>query len=364
LATLLVLDNNWLLFYPATMETIIAMEFAADRLRLIDQRKLPGTYVFYECLTYEDVEFAIKDMVVRGAPAIGAAAAYGVALAARTYRELEATAFRQKLETALTTLNDARPTAVNLMWAIKRMRAKLAFVNDSAIPSAYQVLKQEADAILAEDIAKSEKLSAFGNGLVTQDAVILTHCNTGSLAVPGLGTALGIVKAAHRTGKNISVYADETRPRLQGARLTAWELLQEGIPATLIADSVAATLMRDGKISLVVVGADRIAANGDSANKIGTFMLSVVAQRYKVPFYVAAPVSTIDFACPGGGAIVIEERNADEVTCIEGVRVAPEGIRVYNPAFDVTPAENITAIVTEQGILYPPFSGAISRLSH
>lgn len=338
------------------------MEFVNDRLRLIDQRKLPGAYVFYECVTYEDVEFAIKDMVVRGAPAIGAAAAYGVALAASTYQGLDAAVFRQKLETALTTLNDARPTAVNLMWAIKRMRATLASIADASISTAYRVLKQEADDILAEDIAKSERLSAFGNHLVPKGAVILTHCNTGSLAVPGLGTALGIVKAAHRAGKNIAVYADETRPRLQGARLTAWELLQEGIPATLIADSVAATLMRDGKISLVVVGADRIAANGDSANKIGTFMLSVVAQRYQVPFYIAAPVSTIDFSCPGGEAIVIEERNAEEVTTIEGLRVAPEGIRVFNPAFDVTPAEHISAIVTEQGILYPPFAASIATL--
>ena len=345
------------------MQAIVAMEFVNDRLRLIDQRKLPGAYVFYECVTCEDVEFAIKDMVVRGAPAIGAAAAYGVALAARTYQELPAIAFRQKLELALTTLNDSRPTAVNLMWAVRRMRFKLASIDDASISTAYQVLKQEADAILAEDVAKSEKLSTHGNDLVPQGAVILTHCNTGSLAVPGLGTALGIVKAAHRSGKRVSVFADETRPRLQGARLTAWELLQEGIPVTLIADSVAATLVRDGKISLVVVGADRIAANGDSANKIGTFMLSVIAQRYKVPFYVAAPVSTIDFACPGGLSIVIEERSAEEVTTIEGIRVAPEGIGVFNPAFDVTPAENISAIITEQGILYPPFTATIANLS-
>jgi len=346
------------------MGSIIAMEFKADRLRLIDQRKLPGEYVFFECATYEDVIFAIKDMVVRGAPAIGAAAAYGAALAALQYGSLPVAGFRAAMNGALEALRASRPTAVNLMWAVDRMRDVLAAVPDDSIKDAYGILKDEADRVLAEDIAKSEKLSTLGNGLVPQGATILTHCNTGSLAVPGLGTALGIIKAAHRAGKNISVYADETRPRLQGARLTAWELMQEGIPATLIADSVAATLMRDGKISLVVVGADRIAANGDSANKIGTFMLSVIAQRYQVPFYVAAPVSTIDFACPGGGSIVIEERNTDEVTTIEGIRVAPRGIRVYNPAFDVTPAENITAIITEQGIVYPPFSGSISTLKH
>ena len=344
------------------MGSIIAMEFASDRLRLIDQRKLPGAYVFFECATYEDCVFAIKDMVVRGAPAIGAAAAYGVVLAAMTHKDLAPTEFRRIMDQALGALNDARPTAVNLMWAIKRMRSVLAGIGDASLATASAVLKNEADAILAEDIVKSEKLSAFGNELVPYGATILTHCNTGSLAVPGLGTALGIVKAAHRAGKNVSVYADETRPRLQGSRLTAWELLQEGIAGTLIVDSVAATLMRDGRISLVVVGADRIAANGDSANKIGTFMLSVIAQRYKVPFYVAAPASSIDFGCPGGGAITIEERCAEEVTEVDGVRVAPRGIRVYNPAFDVTPAENITAIVTEQGVLYPPFADAIAQL--
>lgn len=344
------------------MGSIIAMEFAAGRLRLIDQRKLPGEYVFFECATSDDCVFAIKEMVVRGAPAIGAAAAYGVVLAAMAHEGSAPADFRRRMERAMTALNDARPTAVNLMWAIKRMRGALAGIGDDSLPTASAVLKKEADDILAEDVAKSERLSALGNELVPPGATILTHCNTGSLAVPGLGTALGIVKAAHRAGKNVSVYADETRPRLQGARLTAWELLQEGIPATLIADSVAATLMRDGRISLVVVGADRIAANGDSANKIGTFMLSVIARRYEVPFYIAAPVSTIDFSCPGGGAIVIEERSAEEVTEMNGARVAPEGIRVYNPAFDVTPAENITAIVTEQGVLYPPFTEAIARL--
>ena len=222
--------------------------------------------------------------------------------------------------------------------------------------------RKEADAIIAGEIDRSERVSAFGNALVPDKATILTHCNTGSLAVPGLGTALGIIRAAYRSGKDISVYADETRPRLQGARLTAWELLEEGIPATLIADSVAATLIRDGKIDLVLVGADRIAANGDTANKIGTFMLSVIARLYSVPFYVAAPVSTIDFGCPGGGDIVLEERSPEELTHIEGIQVAPQGVRVYNPAFDVTPAGNISGIVTEQGVLHPPFGDAIARL--
>jgi len=344
------------------MGTIIAMEFPGDRLRLVDQRKLPGEYTFFECATYEQCVFAIKDMVVRGAPAIGAAAAYGAVLAAGQYRGLGAADFYAGMERALVDLGAARPTAVNLAWAIDRMRRSLDSARGGPIDAACLALRQEADAILAEDIDKSERLSSFGNGLVPRGAVILTHCNTGSLAVPGPGTALGIVKAAHRSGKDISVFADETRPRLQGARLTAWELMEEGIPVTLIADGVAATLLRDGEIDLVVVGADRIAANGDAANKIGTFMLSVVAKRYGVPFYVAAPVSTIDFGCPGGASIVIEERGPEEVTLIEGVRVAPEGVRVYNPAFDVTPAEHISAIVTERGVLRPPFDAAIAGL--
>jgi len=342
------------------MSKIIAMEFEADRLRLIDQRRLPGEYTFFECATYEECEFAIKDMVVRGAPAIGAAAAYGVALAARQYRDLPRAEFRPMMELALDALMKARPTAVNLMWAIERMRGVFESGPERSAPEAYAALKAEADAILAEDIDKSERLSANGNELVPEGAVILTHCNTGSLAVPGMGTALGIVRAAHRAGKGISVFADETRPRLQGARLTAWELMQEGIPVRLIADSVAATLMRDGKINLVVVGADRIAANGDTANKIGTFMLSVIASRYGVPFYVAAPASTIDHGCASGDGIVIEERSSEELTHIEGVRVAPEGVPVYNPAFDVTPAGNISAIVTEHGVLYPPFGTSIA----
>ncbi len=344
------------------MGTINAIEYRADKLRLIDQRKLPKEYTFFECATCEECEFAIKDMVVRGAPAIGAAAAYGAALAALQYRDLTGAAFLAKMEEALDLLNRARPTAVNLMWAIERMKRVLAGVKERSSREVYDALKKEADAILEEETSKSVTLSDYGNELVPEGAVILTHCNTGSLAVPGPGTALGIVRAAHNAGKKISVYADETRPRLQGARLTAWELVQEGIPVKLIADSVAATLIRDGKIDLIVVGADRIAANGDTANKIGTFMLSVLAKRYGVPFYIAAPVSTIDFECRGGDDIEIEERGAEELTRIEGEQVAPDGVEVYNPAFDVSPAEHITAIITEQGILYPPYTDAIAGL--
>ncbi len=350
------------------MPSIECMKFEDDTLKLMDQRFLPGRYEWFSCATHGDCVHAIKDMVVRGAPAIGAAAADGVVLAAREYREAGAD-FTGLMYAAMVSLAAARPTAVNLMWAIERMRRAFSALEGarpdtaSAAPDAvWEALKVEADAILAEDIAKSETLSAFGLELVPQSARILTHCNTGSLAVPGLGTALGIVKAAHRAGRVAMVYADETRPRLQGARLTAWELMEEGIPGTLIADGVAATLLRDGKVDLVVIGADRIAANGDTANKIGSFSLSLAAARYGVPFYVAAPVSTIDFACPSGEAIEIEERSPDEVTTIEGVRVAPQGIAVYNPAFDVTPAANISAIVTERGVLRPPFDKAIAEL--
>ncbi|MFO7730124.1 MAG: S-methyl-5-thioribose-1-phosphate isomerase [Spirochaetia bacterium] len=344
------------------MRSIDAVEFKDGRLRLIDQRKLPQKYTIFECSTYQECEFAIRDMVVRGAPAIGAAAAYGVVLAAAQFKDERAEQFQGSMESALEMLNSARPTAVNLMWAIERMRGVLQEQYGASNEVQYRALKEAADTILQQDIQKSEAMSAHGNKLVPQGAVILTHCNTGSLAVPGPGTALGVVRAAYQAGKDIFVYADETRPRLQGARLTAWELLEEGIPSKLIADSVAATLMRDGKIDLIVVGADRIAANGDTANKIGTFMLSVVAQRYQVPFYVVAPVSTIDFKCPSGKEIQIEERSSREVTHIEGVQVAPDRVEVYNPAFDVSPAENITAIVTEQGVLYPPYTEAIAGL--
>lgn len=345
------------------MGTINAIEFTDGTLKLIDQRKLPREYTYFYCSSYKECEFAIKDMVVRGAPAIGAAAAYGVVLAAGEYKDLEADPFFASMESAMDCLNKARPTAVNLMWAIKRMRELLSGLKGKDSQEIYTILKKEADEILAADIKKSRAISDNGNELVKEGATILTHCNTGSLAVPGPGTALGVVRAAHESGKKIFVYADETRPRLQGARLTAWELVEEKIPAKLIPDSVAATLMRDGKIDLVVVGADRIAANGDTANKIGTFMLSVIAKRYGVPFYIAAPVSTIDFECPTGEQIDIEERDISEVTHIEGVQVAPEGVDVYNPAFDVSPAENITAIITEQGVLYPPFTDAIAGLN-
>lgn len=344
------------------MGEIRTMEYKEDTLYLIDQRKLPLTHEIFQCKTYEDVDYAIKDMVVRGAPAIGAAAAYGVVLAAKQFINCNKEDYIDNLYRALDTLNKSRPTAVNLMWAVRRMRKVVDRYKDSDKEVIYERLREEADRIYDEDIETNRTIGKIGNQVIPQNATILTHCNAGALATAGFGTALGVIRQAHYSGKNIKVYADETRPRLQGAKLTAWELIQESIPTTLISDSVAPTLIRDGKIDVILVGADRIALNGDTANKIGTFMLSVVAKVYNVPFYVVAPVSTIDFDIDSGEEIVIEERNIEEVTHIDGMRIAPEGVKVYNPAFDVTPHENITGIITEKGIIRPPFRENILKL--
>ncbi len=344
------------------MSTIKAIEFKDGVLYLLDQRKLPLKKELFSCKTFLDVDFAIKDMVVRGAPAIGAAAAYGTVLAAQEFSTDSKEVFLNKMEQALNVLHDSRPTAVNLMWAVKRMRSVLHDNKALTVKEIFEILKKEAELIFAEDIATNKAIAKYGNEIVPLHATILTHCNTGALATAGYGTALGVVREAHYGGKDIFVYADETRPRLQGGRLTAWELKEENIPAKLIADNTAATLIRDGKIDLILVGADRIALNGDTANKIGTFMLSVVAKVYKVPFYIVAPTTTIDYEIETGQEIVIEERSSEEVTCIEGQRIAPEGIDVYNPAFDVTPQENITGIITEKGIIKAPFKENVLKI--
>jgi len=339
---------------------IRSLEFKNNKLFLIDQRVLPQKYEKFICENYKDIEFAIADMVVRGAPAIGVTAAYGVVLAALEFIKLPKKQFLEQLNMACDIINNSRPTAVNLMWAIKQMRT---FLIDNDTPAEIlHKLKMEADKIADEDVKTNKKMGQFGNSLIPQKATILTHCNTGALATVEYGTALGVVRAAFEDGKEIFVYADETRPRLQGARLTAWELVQEGIPAKLIADNVAATLIRDGKIDLILVGADRIAVNGDSANKIGTFMLSVIAKVYNVPFYIVAPTTTIDFEIETGNEIEIEKRSPKEVTHIRGIQIAPDNIEVYNPAFDVTPNENITAIITEKGIINKPFRENILKL--
>ncbi|WDV48195.1 S-methyl-5-thioribose-1-phosphate isomerase [Clostridiaceae bacterium M8S5] len=339
-----------------------AIDFKEDILYLIDQRRLPIHEELFECKTHSEVEYAIREMVVRGAPAIGATAAYGVVLAAKEFMNDNKEDFLGKMNDALDFINKSRPTAVNLMWAIKRMRNKLSEYKDLDTKQIYTKLKEEADIILKEDIQTNKQMARHGNEVIPKGATILTHCNTGALATAGYGTALGVIREAHYTGKDIFVYADETRPRLQGGRLTAWELVKENIPAKLVADNAAATLIRDGKIDVILVGADRIALNGDTANKIGTFMLSVIAKRYNVPFYIVAPVTTIDFDIETGEDIEIEERSSEEVTHVFGNRVAPMGIDVYNPAFDVTPHENITGIITEEGILKPPFKESIIKI--
>jgi methylthioribose-1-phosphate isomerase len=302
-----------------------ALRWKGDRLELLDQRLLPDRLEYLSCRTAADVAAAIRGMAVRGAPAIGCAAAFGIAL--------------DPADTSYEILAQSRPTAVNLFWALERMRR----AKDK---------RAEAEAIFAEDVALNRAIGENGARLVPAKARILTYCNTGALATAGHGTALGIVRSAK--SKGVSVIACETRPYLQGARLTAWECLQDGIPCTLVADNMAGHLMSRGDVDLVIVGADRIAANGDVANKIGTYTLAVLARRHQLPFYVAAPLSTFDFRTPDGSAIPIEERGADEMTGYRGQRWAPEGVTVRNPAFDVTPAELITAIVCERAVVHAP----------
>jgi methylthioribose-1-phosphate isomerase len=314
------------------------------RLELIDQRLLPARFEYVSCTSAAEVAEAIRSMVVRGAPAIGCAAAFGIAMEARPGRNLDA---------GFDVLARSRPTAVNLFWALERMRRALAAGRDATA---------EALAIFNEDIETNRAIGRAGADLVPEGARILTHCNTGALATAGHGTALGVIRSARDQGKRVSVIASETRPYLQGARLTAWELMREKIPVTLITDNAAGHLMHIGKVDLVIVGADRIAANGDVANKIGTYPLAVLAERHRIPFYVAAPLSSIDVSIDDGNAIPIEERGAAEVTGYGDVRWAPDGVNVLNPAFDVTPAELVTAIVTEKGVLRAPDSKGISRL--
>jgi methylthioribose-1-phosphate isomerase len=313
-------------------------------LSLLDQRLLPRQEVWIDYRTAADVAEAIRTMVVRGAPAIGVSAAFGMAMAAANGDDLQA---------AGDLLRQARPTAVNLAWAIDRMLRAHADGAD---------LTAEAERILTEDVAANRAMGAFGAQLLGADATVLTHCNAGALATGGYGTALGVIRAAVEAGKHIAVFADETRPYLQGARLTAWELQRDGIDVTLITDSMSGHFFQQGKFDAVIVGADRIAANGDAANKIGTYTVAVLAHAHGVPFYIAAPVSTIDPACPTGAQIPIEERSAQEVTDMNGTRMAPEGIQVRHPAFDVTPARLITAIITERGVLRPPYDEAIAAL--
>ncbi|MCR6544209.1 S-methyl-5-thioribose-1-phosphate isomerase [Dehalobacterium formicoaceticum] len=336
------------------------MRWADHQLILLDQTKLPGEVCYFTCTNYQDVVDAIKRLVVRGAPAIGAAAAYGMVLAAWSGSQKDSAAFHEELGHAARELAASRPTAVNLFWALDRMKQR---INPAQAPAMiYQTLLEEAHGILREDLILNQKMGRLGQELIPQAGSILTHCNAGALATGGYGTALGVIRAAHEAGKKVQVFADETRPLLQGARLTAFELMEENIPVTLITDSMAGSVMQKGWVDLVLVGADRITANGDVANKIGTYSLAVLAHAHGIPFYVAAPVSTFDLTLAAGEDIPIEERSPEEVRNIFGFQSAPLDVPVFNPAFDVTPHHLISAIITEKGIIHHPDQEIIKKI--
>jgi methylthioribose-1-phosphate isomerase len=335
-----------------------------DVVVMIDQRKLPAQEVYVRCKTAAEVARAIKTMVIRGAPAIGVAAAMGIAIGMRKSTATGTQKFAAEFYKICETMAATRPTAVNLFWAIERMKravAKAAAAGES-VDQIKDRLDREAQAIHDEDVASCRAMGAFGAQVVPDEARILTHCNAGALATAGYGTALGVIRGAVEAGKRVAVFADETRPFLQGARLTAWELVRDGIQTTVITDNMSAALMRQGRVDLVVVGADRIAANGDTANKIGTYGVAVLAREHKIPFYVAAPLSTIDLNTPDGSHIPIEERSAKEVTHVAGTQLAPDGALIWNPAFDVTPHQLIAGIITERGICRPPYSESLKRV--
>ncbi|GAB6157683.1 S-methyl-5-thioribose-1-phosphate isomerase [Desulfotomaculum varum] len=341
------------------MEAII---WEHNRLRLLDQTKLPRCLEYIECNHYQTVAEAIKKLAVRGAPAIGAAAAYGLVVGAGQIEAADRQTFLAKLADIADELGNTRPTAVNLRWALDRMMMRLATAPEQDVQELRRILLDEAHAIYQEDIQSNRQMGEFGQVLLPDGARVLTHCNAGALATAGYGTALGVIRAAHEKGKRIHVFADETRPLLQGARLTAWEMLQAGIPVTLITDNMAGYLMAKKKIDCVIVGADRITANGDVANKIGTYGVAVLAKHHNIPFYVAAPLSTIDLSLSSGDEIPIEERDPREVTHPGGQAMAPEGVQVWNPAFDVTPHQLVTAIITEQGVIYPPYLENLAKV--
>ena len=327
---------------------------------MIDQTKLPREVVYVTCVNYEEVAVAIVDMIIRGAPAIGVAAAMGVAIGAQ---QADAASMDEAMERICARLAGTRPTAVNLFWAIDRMKGLYGTLRGKPVEEIRAALVAEAQLIKEEDIEINRAMGSHGASLVPDGKTVLTHCNAGALATAGYGTALGVIRAAIESGKKIDVFADETRPFLQGARLTAWELQQDGIPTTLITDNMAGYFMRQGRIGCVVVGADRIAGNGDVANKVGTYSVAVLAKENDVPFYVAAPISTLDLTLASGDEIPIEQRAAKEVTEVFGVRVAPEGIGVQNPAFDVTPSKYVTAIITERGVARAPFNESLKKLA-
>ncbi|NVM57381.1 MAG: S-methyl-5-thioribose-1-phosphate isomerase [Desulfobacterales bacterium] len=341
------------------VETIV---WEDNQVIMIDQRKLPWQQTYVVCKGYRSVIRAIRDLVIRGAPAIGVAAAMGVALGALKVRTSNRDQFKARLDAICREMVAARPTAVNLAWAVERMRRVLAQNSNKEVRQLKSLLVQEAGKILTEDIAINRAIGRHGQRLLNDGSRVLTHCNAGALATGGYGTALGVVRAAVEAGKRIEVLADETRPFLQGARLTAWELAEAGIHVTVITDNAAGHFMQQGLVDAVIVGADRIAANGDVANKIGTYMVAVLARTHRIPFYVAAPLSTIDFSVKTGKEIPIEQRDEKEVTHFQGRRTAPEGAAAQNPAFDVTPRRYVSAIITEKGVITPPFKSGLKRL--
>ncbi len=339
------------------------LEWTDSGVRFIDQRKLPTEETYVTCATYEEVAEAIRNMTVRGAPAIGVAAAMGIALGARDADAGHVSELRRAFDEICEVMGETRPTAVNLFWAIRRMQEKFEACSELPVDQIRQALIAEAQRMYVEDIAANEAMGRHGATLMPASGGVLTHCNAGALATCGYGTALGVIRAAVEAGKKLQVYADETRPFLQGSRLTAWELMKDGIPTTVISDNMAGAMMKQGKIGAVVVGADRIAANGDVANKIGTYTVAVLAKEHGIPFYVAAPFSTVDLDTPDGSKIPIEQRSTREVTHIAGKAIAPEGVKVENPAFDVTPAKYVAAIITERGVARAPYEQSLRHLA-
>jgi methylthioribose-1-phosphate isomerase len=342
---------------------IKSLDWTSQGVRFIDQTRLPTEEIYVTCQTYQEVAAAIRDMIVRGAPAIGVAAAMGIALGVKQSTVPDVASLRTEFGQICRVIGETRPTAVNLFWAIRRMQQKFESVANQGVQQIKATLVAEAQQMLVEDIAANQAMGRHGATLMPSSGGVLTHCNAGALATCGYGTALGVIRAAIDSGKQLHVFADETRPFLQGSRLTAWELMKDGIQTTVIADNMAGAMMRQGKIKAVVVGADRIAANGDVANKIGTYTVAVLAKEHGIPFYVAAPWSTVDMNTPTGEQIPIEQRSHKEVTHHAGKQVAPDGVLVENPAFDVTPNKYVTAIVTERGVAHPPLSNSLKELA-
>ena len=347
---------------------IQTLEWTDRGVVFIDQTKLPTEEVYVTCTTHQQVADAIRTMIVRGAPAIGVAAAMGIALGVKNSKAENGAELKKELDQICEIIRQTRPTAVNLFWAIRRMQQKFERLGGQECPphtisQIKQALIEEAQRMHAEDIAANQAMGRHGATLLPASGGVLTHCNAGALATAGYGTALGVIRAAVEQGKKIHVYADETRPFLQGSRLTAWELMKDGIPTTVISDNMAGSMMSRGKIGAIVVGADRIAANGDVANKIGTYSVAVLAKENGIPFYVAAPISTVDLDTPDGSKIPIEERNVREVTHIGGKQMTPDGVAIENPAFDVTPAKYVAAIITERGIARAPYTESLRTLA-